>query len=1183
MADPIVRVDFSSNADFSALAIDLGLPMLDKGGAAAVTLTQWLGRFAAEPVWEGDKIAFFLRDDQGGRLLDVPCRPASVRDLRGELQGEFAEFQERIRRVSRRSAFERTMHKWLVEHFVPEDGNLKLGDLACQFFKYRDAAGRWRLVWCAGYRPSGKTPGRHVICQKPTCHQLVMADGGWGKKCSGCRTTIPGDFPSPRTKALAVVTLLLMVAAGVGVYLLTRPSAILAGRVVRALDGQALAGATVGVEGTELEAVSEEDGFYELKGVPDGTQRLAIAAPGYEPAALPLEVAAHQTTAVDDVSLRGAGRVMGKVVRTASPQNQPVSGAAIALDEYGLKAESEPDGHFAIENLPPGEVHLAVTAKGFRNAHLAAEPVADGAPLTVVLSGAGSLGGTVVWSADGKTPIAGAEIAVEDAPTIQGKSDKDGRFQLAGVPPTKVNLLVSARGFRQKKVGVDPTTAQVTVPLAGDATIVGSAVRGDNNNPVANADIRIAGTPLAAQTGSDGKFRLEGVPSGRAQITATAPSLAAQAGKDCLGGKETSIRLVLTGGAKLTGRVVNTGDNAPLAGAEVAIADTQLTAKTDAQGKFTLAGIPAGSIALRMTAADHFPKELTKELAEGDQSLGDTSLDPAAVLQGQVTSAADQKPVAGAAVRAGDEAKPVETTTDAEGRFTLPPMRPGATLVMITADDYCPRRIKLKELPPGAQALPAIAMMPAATLNGSVVGAFDRQPIVGAQVRVPAAKAVATTTDSQGRYSLAGIPAAKTQIEVQAEGHQSQTFELDLHAGRQKIGAIALQGEVKLRGAVFEPGEKKRPVAGAKVTIALGGGSKTVVTAANGGFEEVVVPAGSASFSTQADGFLPSQKTVSVSKDNAWVEIPMTRLVTVAGVVYDAVDNRPIAGAEIEIRARGQSPTATSGADGRFTASVPPGAAVATVKAKGYCQGKLEKELSAADPQLAFPLKRGGTLQGKATNAINKHPVALTRIEVEAGGVTATGRTDGNGAFSLDGVPAGGGTVRFSADGFEDFTFAAPADGSPVQLVLSPEIPAGEIRFVLTWGERPRDIDGHLYGPSFAGTFHVFFDKQSDGDARLDVDSKTGFGPETITAHLQPGTYQYYVAHGENQGTSNGQPLGQSGAQVRLYYKGAGSQNVFVVPAAATGPVWHVLDVVVDQNRKLSVVPRNQFSPDVPK
>jgi len=63
----------------------------------------------------------------------------------------------------------------------------------------------------------------------------------------------------------------------------------LTGRVRVAAEPGDVAGAIVTIEGTELEAITGEDGAFDLRGVPDGRVVILVDAPGYEPGRVALD------------------------------------------------------------------------------------------------------------------------------------------------------------------------------------------------------------------------------------------------------------------------------------------------------------------------------------------------------------------------------------------------------------------------------------------------------------------------------------------------------------------------------------------------------------------------------------------------------------------------------------------------------------------------------------------------------------------------------------------------------------------------------------------------------------------------------------------------------------------------------------------------------------------------------
>lgn len=129
----------------------------------------------------------------------------------------------------------------------------------------------------------------------------------------------------------------------------------------------------------------------------------------------------------------------------------------------------------------------------------------------------------------------------------------------------------------------------------------------------------------------------------------------------------------------------------------------------------------------------------------------------------------------------------------------------------------------------------------------------------------------------------------------------------------------------------------------------------------------------------------------------------------------------------------------------------------------------------------------------------------------------------------------------------------------------------------LTWSDIPADLDSYLFLPAQIEDEIGFvnYGRQeiihSGGTIKLDVDDTDSFGPEiiTISGLSVPGTYSYMV---ENYSEESG--LRSSGARVEVVADGR--TWVFSADSAVgeheTG-FWHVLDIVVDQQGDIRVVP----------
>ncbi len=216
----------------------------------------------------------------------------------------------------------------------------------------------------------------------------------------------------------------------------------------------------------------------------------------------------------------------------------------------------------------------------------------------------------------------------------------------------------------------------------------------------------------------------------------------------------------------------------------------------------------------------------------------------------------------------------------------------------------------------------------------------------------------------------------------------------------------------------------------------------------------------------------------------------------------------------------------------------------------------------------AGPRSGDGILAGQVVDATSNQPLADAEVRVL--GTTLKTWTDAEGMYQLDGVPAGSVPIRVSAAGFSTDEFdrdVTALEETPVRVALSPGMEAGQMRIVLTWGERPEDLDAHLKGPLPDGRqFHVYYHDTGDIKTRehvsLDVDDRNGQGPETLTVlGVQPGIYDYYVLDYSNREDPRSRQLARSGAEVKVYQ--GGQTYRFRAGHDSRGNLWNVCRIEV--------------------
>jgi len=90
------------------------------------------------------------------------------------------------------------------------------------------------------------------------------------------------------------------------------------------------------------------------------------------------------------------------------------------------------------------------------------------------------------------------------------------------------------------------------------------------------------------------------------------------------------------------------------------------------------------------------------------------------------------------------------------------------------------------------------------------------------------------------------------------------------------------------------------------------------------------------------------------------------------------------------------------------------------------------------------------------------------------------------------------------------------------KILLSPKLAPSSVRFVLSWTDKPKDMDIHLVSDDF----HISFrnTKSIAGRAKLDRDAMRGFGPETITLEEvnENSSYALYIDRFSSQGEIDG-------------------------------------------------------------
>jgi len=428
---------------------------------------------------------------------------------------------------------------------------------------------------------------------------------------------------------------------GIAVREPRRPS--LAGRIVRKADGEPVANATVtarrrtrrgkNVSFDETSAASGPDGTYEISGLPAGDYRLSVRASGllsdYRHKVLVGETTRREDFALEPGASMG-GRVLGpdgRPVPNGQNMTLRVEGTARSLRTYTQVR----NGQFACDNLPVGRVRVRAEVSGVGKIdlyNLELKPGPNRCDLHLNAPSRAGVCGRVTCKATGK-PIKGATIGILPArrersrlrrfrmfaasglqTKVQAKSD--GTYRLQGIEPGALTLVAYSDTHlpaSQPGVTVEPDqlASGIDFELVKGGTIEGTIFSEDGRSPLRNDRFGIkrrlesSSFGHSLHTDGSGRYSICGLVEGSWSLYVRKGALYAlreEVGVS-LGTTSEGVDLVMRPGASLTGRVVWTPDDKPIAGVRVYLSGKMsLGAEADDTGAFTFEGLAPGDYRL---------------------------------------------------------------------------------------------------------------------------------------------------------------------------------------------------------------------------------------------------------------------------------------------------------------------------------------------------------------------------------------------------------------------------------------------------------------------------------------------------------------------------------------------------------------------------------------------------------
>lgn len=352
-------------------------------------------------------------------------------------------------------------------------------------------------------------------------------------------------------------------------------------------------------------------------------------------------------------------------------------------------------GSAVLAAVPAGRLHITARAVGHIEGSTAIDvPRATAASVTLARGSVAT--GTV--RDDGGTALAGAAITATDsrgAIAATAKSDSMGGFTLNGLPSGEIRVFaeVPIQGCPDDRAAYAAT--RIAVPEQGSVALVspcravlsGRVRSAGTGEAIAKFRVELRGRqPLADGTEAeiagaaefaDGAWAFRRVPAGRYRVRVTAEGYLPYESEliDVASPGETvAEEIALRPGGSIVVRAVERASGDPIAGVSVTVRDTELSARTNAQGIARIGSVMPGVYDLDLAGADHLPAEraLVTVIRGREANAGDVRMDRGGVIAGIVVDARGG-PIDGAAIEVSAPSLEDRRTdnTDARGRFAM--------------------------------------------------------------------------------------------------------------------------------------------------------------------------------------------------------------------------------------------------------------------------------------------------------------------------------------------------------------------------------------------------------------------------------------------------------------------------------------------------------------------------------
>lgn len=873
--------------------------------------------------------------------------------------------------------------------------------------------------------------------------------------------------------------------------------------VAGARVGASSGGSVFGRRRVERSVRTDAHGRFRLSGLAPRAYAVTASREGFLTTSINGIAAGLAAPGTVHIAVAKAASIAGKVV---DESGQGVAGAHVALaGEVSLRAIarrgpraafgrpgalSGPDGSYRIRNLAAARnLELEAGKEGYAAVRRSGVTLKTGdavANVTLTVKKGLEARGKVVDGAG--QPVAGAEVRIAireagggglgggrrqlrlmglDASKPDATSSANGAFVVRGLEVGEYTASVSRDGYARRnaqglavKAGVDNVWAPIALQ---NGVAIGGFVRDTLGQPIPGAQIFGISLgegvrPQIVTSGPDGRFRVDGLAAQKPMLLNLGAAGFATQQKNVTPPVEDLVVVLKTAGT-VRGRVEDGDTKRPLTDFTIArtgprggggggfalqIANGQGGEKAfqSDDGSFELPDVPAGKWTMRASAAGYRNGETSGvDVGEGETKEGVViSLRRGGSLSGRVLNT---------------QGTPV----------------PNAS----------------------------VSWQSAGSTGGAAAGAFAR--MAGG-----AASNTATTTDADGQFHFDGLPEGK--ITVIADHPDYLEGSKDVDADKDSSVDIPLGTGGTISGNVVAA-DGRTPIPGALVSLneegdsSAFGGNQSTRSDGNGGFLFEHLKGGRFKVSAQASTGTAAAKEVILADNQRQdgVIVSMSSGSTIRGTVT-GLPPANLGGVNVSANGTGFGDSTQTDDTGNFSfTNVPAGvvrfAARTNILSGRSASANVEVPDSAGEVPVQIVFEGTSTLSGHVTKG--SQPLGGLRVSAnadppQASGGQATGQTDDNGSYSLQGLNDG--TFQLSVNG-QGVSYRKPVtvSGATTQDVQ-----------VSTVGITGNVVEDGTGTPLESVTIHVETGQESTagGMKSATTDSSGNYSIDAV----DPGTYQ---------------------------------------------------------------------------